>query len=533
MKNMVARFVVAVLTAFALTVPVHAADLNSRGQVVAGVGSFGVTIDKVPVPGAGQAQGAASGGWFNDDTALVQVCDANPCTLALYDQRTGVLSRILGTRGGNDVRGKGGVWAAWLAAPGVGLYASTGLHLPEAGLLDVGPTGEIAYVPVRQDGTGVNVREKDGTDWRLTDGAFIEVRMLGQRRAIAQTFQAGAVAFGLPQPRLLPGGQWMPRAVEVQGQWWIGYFNANLGYVLHPWNSFDGWVIAPPGVDAFGPTLAALNGTIIRTASATHAGETAADIRVIDHNTVGEARVNLEALIKPVEPTQPKPTEPQPKPEEPKPTEPTADCGRIPDVGQQALRTLWNVPQINALVRGNDDQRREAATVYFAPQLAFTLGPQWGTKRADPGRPLSKDAMSTTVNGTLCAWDIVNGTTRELNFGEGEPIPGQVFVTVTAKNWLAQFGGTQPDPTEPEPNPGDSEELARLREQVIDLEGKVATLNEEKINTLGILATVQNELNEAQRQLRSVGCQTNGAGWIRSLFGIGCVPTLDGMPVVR
>ena len=40
------------------------------------------------------------------------------------------------------------------------------------------------------------------------------------------------------------------------------------------------------------------------------------------------------------------------------------------------------------------DEERRAVTQRIAEQARFELGPNWGTKRADPGRPLSTDVIA-------------------------------------------------------------------------------------------------------------------------------------------
>jgi hypothetical protein len=159
------------------------------------------------------------------------------------------------------------------------------------------------------------------------------------------------------------------------------------------------------------------------------------------------------------------------------PLPPPADCGTVPDVGQAALRELWKQPAVNALVRSqHDDDRRKSARI-FAEQMAFTVGPEWGTKNAGGGRPPSKDAIAKVVGSTLCGWDIVNGTTRELTFGHGEPLPGQEFINVTPTNHL----GTAPPPPPPPSN------CDALKAEVSALRGQLATCSDER--------------NHAQREL--------------------------------
>lgn len=140
-------------------------------------------------------------------------------------------------------------------------------------------------------------------------------------------------------------------------------------------------------------------------------------------------------VVPPVDPPKPDP------PVEPHPM----SCGQIPSAGQAALRALAARPEITALIRSSNDDDRRQATRILAEQLCFTLGSEWGTKDAGGGRPPSKDSLSHFSNGTLCNWDYVNGTTRELVFGEGEDLTGQHFITVTPMDHLgAGTGPTTP-----------------------------------------------------------------------------------------
>jgi len=80
--------------------------------------------------------------------------------------------------GFNFLSADGGVWAAHTVLPGVGLWASTGLHLPYAGLLSVGPEGEIAYAPNYQSGAQSVVQQVDGYIWDLSPSVVYDLQLL-------------------------------------------------------------------------------------------------------------------------------------------------------------------------------------------------------------------------------------------------------------------------------------------------------------------------------------------------------------------
>lgn len=63
------------------------------------------------------------------------------------------------------------------------------------------------------------------------------------------------------------------------------------------------------------------------------------------------------------------------------------------------------------LAHGDDDQRRALITK-VAEQFRFTFGPAFGCKKADAGRPRSKDSLAYVNGNRLWSWDMYNGATR-------------------------------------------------------------------------------------------------------------------------
>jgi hypothetical protein len=453
----------------------QAVNLNGRGQVAMGVGDGVASID-------GKVIGAGGGtDWVGDDEVVFQT---DRHSIAIYNQRTGEL-REVAPSGANVLRAGGGCWASWLA--GVGLYSSTDFRRPTAALADVSPDCAIGYVPDQQTGLGVTVHERDGSEWALSAGVVSDLQLLGQRRAIWREGLSARVA-NLPIPTTL-ARVWRPRASFCAGEWWLAYWTEPQprGLVLHPFGSTRGYLLTSS--DAFAHDFVC-SGNLATVAWSRREGERPEDLAGAAFDVTTHARVELAAAPDPPKtedcgdrvdndgdglvdegcPTEP--DQPQPIP-----------CGHIPEAGQKALQKLWTVPQINALTRGDDDQRREAAG-YYAEQLEFTLRQGWGRKRADPGRPLSKDAMAIQKQGHLCGWDIVDGVKRTLAFNEGEDITGQVFVPLTTpgtgpsggpKDWVAHFfgGGTPTDP-----DPGNGAQIVALKRRIADLEAENASLAE-------------------------------------------------------
>ena len=113
----------------------------------------------------------------------------------------------------------------------------------------------------------------------------------------------------------------------------------------------------------------------------------------------------------------------------------------------------------------------------FAQQVRFEFGPDYGLKRADPGRPISSENLayqSDRLGGRLLAWaweDKHDGTVAQ--FPEGEDITGQVFVSVEPVDHLGS-GQPQPSPEPPAPSPLPApidltpvlKEIADLRQQL-------------------------------------------------------------------
>lgn len=115
-----------------------------------------------------------------------------------------------------------------------------------------------------------------------------------------------------------------------------------------------------------------------------------------------------------------------------------------------------------------EEQARQWST-RLAEQLLFSRPAEgWGKKRADPGRPVSKDAIARSIDGRLWSWDILIGTgtgAPTLNLGaESEDITGQVFVPVSPVDYLDghPVPAPAPLPAPPPPPPRDKPPDVRL-----------------------------------------------------------------------
>ena len=101
------------------------------------------------------------------------------------------------------------------------------------------------------------------------------------------------------------------------------------------------------------------------------------------------------------------------------------------------------------------DEQRRAITQKIAEQCRFELGPNWGWKRADPGRPLSTDVFCTKEPFIGWDWSIPSGIA---SFPSSIDLTGQVFVTVQPVNHL-----DIPDTVPTRPTPGTPDLEARLK----------------------------------------------------------------------
>lgn len=134
---------------------------------------------------------------------------------------------------------------------------------------------------------------------------------------------------------------------------------------------------------------------------------------------------------------------------------------KLPARVAEIVRALYDANK--NLAHGTDDDRRQLTTM-MNEQIALELGPKWGAKRADSGRPISKDSIAFNDAPNLWIWDWQDGSTRMpggsfvagaegKNVGEGQPEGPQVFVPVTPTNHLGASQPQQPPTTTPPSTP--------------------------------------------------------------------------------
>lgn len=275
------------------------------GDVEHGVGGGNASINNQAFSPGG------AGGWRDEHLATF-ANGADGWIVSEYDKRTGAIRRVEFPAGlavaaaprairqysrtlartlndaaaapnvetaANLIYAGGGHVAAWLGSSGAdrGLYSTIGLRLPDAGLLAVGPAGELGYKPLYQSNGPSVVREVNGEEWTLTPGHAAALQLLGARRAVWMEGFAVVVA-GLPRPSYVTdGGIWKAQAAFVAGEWWICYYSGAKGIVLHPFaSSARAFPILPVG-DGW-HAIAAVGPNTIRIAISRTEGEGAGDI---------------------------------------------------------------------------------------------------------------------------------------------------------------------------------------------------------------------------------------------------------------
>lgn len=247
--------------------------------------------------GIGGVQGSVNGAlipelfgpyWIQDDHV---VCIHNSDVgIWLYKPSTGDRA-LLDSRAANELAADGNVWAAWLA--GFGLYSSTGIHFPSAGLMDVGPNGAIGYIPDRATDNGVEVIEVNGEIWNLTLQPVAELNLVGNHQAVWRDFNFNFNTHDLPPITTIPGMKWHPHAILVDGDWWISYLSLMAGLVLHPFNSTVGYRLVPYSDFIFHPDSVALNSNLVKTVWSKTQGEGPNDYIESVINTVLDPRIEL------------------------------------------------------------------------------------------------------------------------------------------------------------------------------------------------------------------------------------------------
>lgn len=430
--------------------------LNLHGDVVMGAAGGPASVNGVQIP---VPSGLAV--WMDADRIVVQEFSGTP-RAAVLNVRSGEIHEAE-LRGVNQLAGGGG---RWVGADNAGVFGSINKPGYSLGLTEqdgrgaIGPEGTIAIV--KHGGVGFELHSPSGGVVEVGGVLARGLCVLGPGRAIWHDDAGRISAIGVEQPAQLPTATNL-KVADVAGVPWLVSFCGAIGLVAHPWDSLIGVRLTGAGQGAFYPDAMAINGRLVVVWS-NGPGELPSDRRgVVD--ALALPRVDLLSFLAPIdEPKPPPPTEPNHPPTEPEKPKVRA----FTDAERDILNRIGQ--KYEALRRGDDDQRRDF-TLRAAQQLAFSISREWGTKRADPGRPPSKDSVAMVVNGQLCAADIINGSTREMQFPDLEPIPGQVFIEVGPVDHL---GAGHQEPEQPNTPPP-----AALESRLVAIENRLKTLGEE------------------------------------------------------
>lgn len=420
------------------------------GEWCAGVGSVGVSREWKP---GLLAEHAGSACWLGDRV--------------LYQRESGGRAFLeadgveIDGQGANRLCAGGPVWAAWLA--GVGYRDSTGRTSDRWGLAGVGPDGTVAVVLDRETGRELRLIAPDG---RMVDvpGAAPDdqlVQVLGFGRAIWTTNGHATIDSlgidGVPLALLTARAYWL-RAVLVAGVWWLLYQDEHDRLLCHRAGSTVGKIITQG--NAFRPDMNPAG----RVVYAINEGELPADIRSLNVFDLPDQDLRPGTVTPP-------PVQPPPPPIQP-PKEPPVSLRTIPMPPRipQIVQALYE--RHRDLAEGDDDQRRQLQ-ILICQQARFELGPEWGSKRADPSRPPSKDSIACLRDKVLYSADCFNGSTRQPAVPNVlEEIPGQVFQEVDPLDSLGV--GQPPPPPPPPPPPVDAGIEARFKA----LEARVLALEQ-------------------------------------------------------
>ena len=270
---------------------------SQRGQILAGIGTAPVSVDKTTIGTGG------IGGWYNNETVIYNRYTAEGgWNVVSHGENS--LPTIVFAGGANHCDAGGNVWAAW---NNQGLYISTGYHLPSAGPGTVGPDGAVAYVPDYQVGIGMDVREYTGSVWQLSAGIVYDPQLLGQFKAIWRDNTLTVHTNNLPEIIPTITNAFRPRAVFVRNEWWVVYWSQSMGMVCRPFSSNLGYIIGPG--DKFNHD-ARQSGNNIEMCFAYRAGEHPSDIDTILID-LSLPRVLLDpGTVPPIEPPVIPPIEP-------------------------------------------------------------------------------------------------------------------------------------------------------------------------------------------------------------------------------
>ena len=492
------------------------------------------TLHKINVQALGQR--AFSGHWLTPTTLTVVVENDSKRSTATYAVTAPSFTTFthLGV-GGNDNCAGGGHWAASKAGASSTVFRD-GVALDGAGLslnCDMDPEGWLVHT-FRSGPIGTFVQEK----WtlRLYNPEGVKVRENLPPKGAANLVRVGAGGYigwgyyGVSHMQT-PAGAYLDITVTPNKAEGPGKAFRHKGVVWVATSGDGGIYLRPLGDKAvIHIPIPSVRVDVVS------AGDTFVVAGNSDKGALGIAVVldseprAVLAAPPPVTPPPPPPVKPPPVVTPPPP--PAVDCGRFTAPERDVLKRIGEL--FPALRKSADDDGRRQFNEKLAQQLDYAFPTKgWGMKRASKTRPISKDSVARVVEGALCGWDTVNGSTREMNLNaDGEVLDAaQVYVDVTATNHL----GGQPPP----PPPVDTEcedEVKTLRAQRDAALTQVATLSSRVVDleverdalksTRDALLVENDSLKQRIAVLENAPapqCEAKVPGWLRALgVRVGC-----------
>lgn len=469
--------------------------LNGRGQAVMGLGGMPASVDGKVIadPGGGAC-------WLSDNLAILQTQVDGKWTLATVTIATGKVELMPWTPGATELVAGGVRYAAGLNGSMYGSITRAGAW-PKA----AGPDGTLAYVRDYQSGLGLVLNAPDGSETDIPHAVAIDTQVLGPASALWHNGKTLGWYGCEPLRPALPAGR--TRVAVLNGVTWLVYWRLDdKGLIAQVNGADEGYVLETRPI-CFNHDARAVSGQIV-VAWAETGGEAPDSLRKFTIDPAAP-RVKLTAPVVVVPPTDP--VEPI---KEPTPLRTIPVPARV----KQIVQALYE--RHTDLAQGSDDDRRELA-IAIAEQARYELGPEYGSKRADAGRPLSKDALALLRDGVLYSADCFNGTTRMPSVPDVfTEIPGQVFSVVAAVNHLG-VGTTEPAPTDkPKPSGGDS--FIDLSPALAPLYAKIAAL-EARCAALGVLIDASKAEGDTTKLLDGarVALRTDGGAYVTAEDGGG------------
>lgn len=377
-------------------------------------------------PSASGSEQTGGPTWYNRDQLLVQYynTDVTP-RLVLVSVRDGTLTVLL-MEGVVDYCSGGGQWSARTVNENFYINGK-----PEGNIFPIcyGPNGTLAYTHWKSK-QGLWLRTNN-QNVHLSDGVVFDVTVLGTNQATWKEGNKIKSSWGM-EIKNLPGGFSWVRSVIINGMLHVMYLAEGINkVVLHPWNSFIGWVIGSG--PCYYPDLF-YNGEllIVYSASADDLNQT------LSFNAHLTDPMDLESLF------DSKPPDPEP----PDPEEPDMEI-QAPNEIETVREVMEDHPEIDTM----DEEERGKIIDYTCVELnPPNRNKPWGRKaRQSDGSDKNTDGLTyLRTDGKFEIIDIISGTDGSATWDHKG-----IFAQGENGYWAPHdpVDSEPVDPEEPEPEP--------------------------------------------------------------------------------